>query len=147
MPYKCSIFRSLTQKPGRRSKWRSPLTMGSGPIPPCRAWRSSSRLSRRTGPPPPVPSPAPIPLVRTCCDSGGVWPPLFLFLAGNSSQVSDGAGAVLLMKRSVAVKKGLPILGVFRFCSPTPLHSISCSGAKENGQMIKSLTLSLLYHT
>ncbi|KAG5391211.1 hypothetical protein IGI04_032752 [Brassica rapa subsp. trilocularis] len=34
--------------------------------------------------------------------------------AGNSSQVSDGAGAVLLMKRSVAIKKGLPILGVFR---------------------------------
>ncbi|CAA6655422.1 unnamed protein product [Spirodela intermedia] len=34
--------------------------------------------------------------------------------AGNSSQVTDGAGAVLLMKRSVAVKKGLPILGVFR---------------------------------
>lgn len=34
--------------------------------------------------------------------------------AGNSSQVSDGAGAVLLMKRSVAEQKGLPILGVFR---------------------------------
>ncbi|KDP26413.1 hypothetical protein JCGZ_17571 [Jatropha curcas] len=34
--------------------------------------------------------------------------------AGNASQVSDGAGAVLLMKRSVALKKGLPILGVFR---------------------------------
>jgi acetyl-CoA acyltransferase 1 len=34
--------------------------------------------------------------------------------AGNSSQVSDGAGAVLLMKRSVAMQKGLPILGVFR---------------------------------
>ncbi|KAF8392063.1 hypothetical protein HHK36_022404 [Tetracentron sinense] len=34
--------------------------------------------------------------------------------AGNSSQVSDGAGAVLLMKRSLAMKKGLPILGVFR---------------------------------
>ncbi|PON66109.1 Thiolase [Trema orientale] len=34
--------------------------------------------------------------------------------AGNSSQVSDGAGAVLLAKRSVAEKKGLPILGVFR---------------------------------
>ncbi|KAL6194966.1 hypothetical protein ACLB2K_036041 [Fragaria x ananassa] len=34
--------------------------------------------------------------------------------AGNSSQVSDGAGAVLLMKRSVADQKGLPILGVFR---------------------------------
>ncbi|KAJ8749457.1 hypothetical protein K2173_025652 [Erythroxylum novogranatense] len=34
--------------------------------------------------------------------------------AGNSSQVSDGAAAVLLMKRSLATKKGLPILGVFR---------------------------------
>ncbi|KAF8388357.1 hypothetical protein HHK36_027023 [Tetracentron sinense] len=34
--------------------------------------------------------------------------------AGNSSQVSDGAGAVLLMKRSLALLKGLPILGVFR---------------------------------
>ncbi|XP_078427666.1 3-ketoacyl-CoA thiolase 2, peroxisomal-like [Wolffia australiana] len=34
--------------------------------------------------------------------------------AGNSSQVTDGAGAVLLMKRSLAMKKGLPILGIFR---------------------------------
>uniref|UniRef100_A0A0D9VMP4 acetyl-CoA C-acyltransferase n=1 Tax=Leersia perrieri TaxID=77586 RepID=A0A0D9VMP4_9ORYZ len=34
--------------------------------------------------------------------------------AGNSSQVSDGAGAVLLMRRDIAMKKGLPILGVFR---------------------------------
>jgi len=34
--------------------------------------------------------------------------------AGNASQVSDGAGAVLLMKRILAVQKGLPILGVFR---------------------------------
>ncbi|GAU28057.1 hypothetical protein TSUD_265150 [Trifolium subterraneum] len=34
--------------------------------------------------------------------------------AGNASQVSDGAAAVLLMKRSVAVQKGLPILGIFR---------------------------------
>ncbi|XP_047334843.1 3-ketoacyl-CoA thiolase 2, peroxisomal [Impatiens glandulifera] len=34
--------------------------------------------------------------------------------AGNSSQISDGAGAVLLMKRSTAIQKGLPILGVFR---------------------------------
>lgn len=34
--------------------------------------------------------------------------------AGNSSQVSDGAGAVLLMRRAVAMSKGLPILGVFR---------------------------------
>eukprot|EP00250_Pteridium_aquilinum_P000899 c11077_g1_i1 orf=174-1244(+) len=34
--------------------------------------------------------------------------------AGNASQVSDGAGAVLLMRRSVALRKNLPILGVFR---------------------------------
>ncbi|XP_024974541.1 3-ketoacyl-CoA thiolase 2, peroxisomal-like [Cynara cardunculus var. scolymus] len=34
--------------------------------------------------------------------------------AGTSSQVTDGAAAVLLMKRSLALKKGLPILGVFR---------------------------------
>ncbi|RWR97310.1 3-ketoacyl-CoA thiolase 2, peroxisomal [Cinnamomum micranthum f. kanehirae] len=34
--------------------------------------------------------------------------------AGNASQVSDGAGAVLLMRRSLALQKGLPILGVFR---------------------------------
>ncbi|XP_066389803.1 3-ketoacyl-CoA thiolase 2, peroxisomal-like isoform X2 [Miscanthus floridulus] len=33
---------------------------------------------------------------------------------GNSSQVSDAAGAVLVMKSSVAQKKGLPILSVFR---------------------------------
>ncbi|KAJ9154044.1 hypothetical protein P3X46_027422 [Hevea brasiliensis] len=38
--------------------------------------------------------------------------------AGNSSQVSDGAGAVLLMKRSVAMIKGLSILGVFRYATP-----------------------------
>ncbi|KAI4341615.1 hypothetical protein MLD38_026315 [Melastoma candidum] len=34
--------------------------------------------------------------------------------AGNASQVSDGAAAVLLMKRSNALQRGLPILGVFR---------------------------------
>jgi len=33
--------------------------------------------------------------------------------AGNSSQVSDGAAAVLLARRSVAKKLGLPILGKF----------------------------------
>jgi acetyl-CoA acyltransferase 1 len=33
--------------------------------------------------------------------------------AGNSSQVSDGAAAVLLAKRSVAKKLGLPIVGKF----------------------------------
>ncbi|XP_042382412.1 3-ketoacyl-CoA thiolase 2, peroxisomal-like isoform X1 [Zingiber officinale] len=34
--------------------------------------------------------------------------------AGNASQVSDGAGAVLLMRRDLAMQKGLPILGIFR---------------------------------
>ncbi|CAL9143611.1 unnamed protein product [Musa hybrid cultivar] len=34
--------------------------------------------------------------------------------AGNSSQVTDGAAAVLLMRRDAAMKKGLPVLGVFR---------------------------------
>lgn len=34
--------------------------------------------------------------------------------AGNASQVSDGAGGVLLMRRNIAVQKGLPILGIFR---------------------------------
>jgi len=34
--------------------------------------------------------------------------------AGNASQVSDGAAATLLMRRSVAEKLKLPILGVFR---------------------------------
>lgn len=34
--------------------------------------------------------------------------------AGNSSQVSDGAGAVLLMTRREALRRGLPVLGIFR---------------------------------
>ena len=34
--------------------------------------------------------------------------------AGNSSQVSDGAAAVLLMRRSKAVELGMPIIGVYR---------------------------------
>lgn len=34
--------------------------------------------------------------------------------AGNSSQVSDGAAAVLLMSRAAAAIRGVPILGVFR---------------------------------
>lgn len=37
-----------------------------------------------------------------------------LYFLGTASQISDGAGAVLLMKRSVAMQKGLPILGVWR---------------------------------
>lgn len=40
---------------------------------------------------------------------------LFGGVLGNSSQVSDGAGAVLLMKRRIALEKNLPILGVFRW--------------------------------
>lgn len=39
---------------------------------------------------------------------------VFMNFLGTASQVSDGAAAVLLMKRSVAMQKGLPILGVFR---------------------------------
>lgn len=34
--------------------------------------------------------------------------------AGNSSQVTDGAAAALLMTRREAVRRGLPILGIFR---------------------------------
>lgn len=33
--------------------------------------------------------------------------------AGNASQISDGAAAVLLARRSVAKKLGLPIIGKF----------------------------------
>ena len=33
---------------------------------------------------------------------------------GLRTQISDGASAVLLMKRSEALKRGLPILGIFR---------------------------------
>lgn len=36
--------------------------------------------------------------------------------AGNASQVTDGAGAVLLARRSVAEKLGLPIVGKFVHC-------------------------------
>lgn len=34
--------------------------------------------------------------------------------AGNASQVSDGAAAVLLMTRREALRRGLPVLGIFR---------------------------------
>jgi acetyl-CoA acyltransferase 1 len=34
--------------------------------------------------------------------------------AGNSSQTTDGAAAVLLMKRSEAVKRGLTVQGIWR---------------------------------
>jgi len=44
--------------------------------------------------------------------------------AGSSSQVSDGAAAVLATKRSIAEKLGLPILGVFR--------AFSCVGVEPD---------------
>jgi acetyl-CoA C-acetyltransferase len=34
--------------------------------------------------------------------------------AGNASQFSDGAGACIVMERSLAEKRGLPVMGVFR---------------------------------
>jgi acetyl-CoA C-acetyltransferase len=34
--------------------------------------------------------------------------------AGNASQLSDGAGAVVMMDADLAAKRGLPILGIFR---------------------------------
>src|SRR5262249_25986925 len=34
--------------------------------------------------------------------------------AGNASQLSDGAGAVVMMAADVAARRGLPILGLFR---------------------------------
>ncbi|KAG5629419.1 hypothetical protein H5410_001136 [Solanum commersonii] len=65
----------------------------------------------------------------------GVAPVPHMFThSGNSSQVSDGAAAVLLMKRSIAMQKGLPILGVFRYNSPEDnvkqIHTLNsaCSG-------------------
>lgn len=39
---------------------------------------------------------------------------LVINVVGNSSQISDGAAAVLLARRSYARKNNLPILGVFR---------------------------------
>ena len=41
-----------------------------------------------------------------------VIPPFWL--SGNASQVSDGAGAVILARRSRARELGLPVLGVVR---------------------------------
>ncbi|KAH0725311.1 hypothetical protein KY284_001176 [Solanum tuberosum] len=49
-----------------------------------------------------------------------------MIFLGNSSQVSDGAAAVLLMKRSIAMQKGLPILGVFRCSNNNICDYINC---------------------
>ncbi|PWA73885.1 peroxisomal 3-ketoacyl-CoA thiolase 3 [Artemisia annua] len=48
--------------------------------------------------------------------------------AGTSIQVSDGAGVVLLMKRSTALQKGLPILGLLLLLVFHPRAAIMCSG-------------------
>ncbi len=46
--------------------------------------------------------------LRACFKKDGIVTP------GNSSPMSDGAGALVMMERSLAEEKGLPILGVFR---------------------------------
>lgn len=52
-----------------------------------------------------------LPCNRTCSGKKGVNRSL---PTGNASQVSDGAAAVLLAKRSKAAQLGLPVLGVLR---------------------------------
>jgi acetyl-CoA C-acetyltransferase len=57
-----------------------------------------------------------------------------LVTAGNASQLSDGAAAMVLMERRVAERRGLPILGAFRLmavagCPPEhmgigPIHAV-----------------------
>jgi acetyl-CoA acyltransferase 1 len=48
--------------------------------------------------------------------------------AGNSSQVTDGASAVLMMTRREAERRGLPILGIFRRWVPgsPQQHWVAC---------------------
>jgi acetyl-CoA acyltransferase 1 len=50
--------------------------------------------------------------------------------AGNASQVSDGAAAVLLMKRKTAHKLGLPVLGKFVTSAVVGVSKVSlgCKG-------------------
>ncbi|PPR94281.1 hypothetical protein GOBAR_AA26386 [Gossypium barbadense] len=64
-------------------------------------------------------------------------------MAGNASQVSDGAGAVLLMKRSLALQKGLPILGVFsdQVDDGSILHSFTEIVVGITDDMDEALTL------
>ena len=42
--------------------------------------------------------------------------------AGNASQLSDGAGAVVMMDADLAAKRGLPILGLFRGMQLAAVH-------------------------
>ena len=53
--------------------------------------------------------------------SQSLWPALCNCLSDVLLQVSDGASAVLMMTRREALKRGLPVLGTFRF--PPPSHS------------------------
>lgn len=50
--------------------------------------------------------------------------------------MTDGAGAVLLMKRSVAMRKGLPILGVFRSCILTSFVYLTNKSLKLSFQIL-----------
>lgn len=54
-----------------------------------------------------------VPLPILAC-SGPLKPHPLCFAVGNSSQVSDGAAAILLARRSKAEELGLPILGVLK---------------------------------
>lgn len=58
-------------------------------------------------------SPSPFAVLVTRFDQAEVMI-LVTFLTGNSSQVSDGAAAILLAKRSKAAELGLPVLGVLK---------------------------------
>lgn len=63
--------------------------------------------------------------------------------AGNASQVSDGAAAVLLARRSVAHKLGLPILGKFVTAAVVgvPREFLSAqAGHAQNERALTTLT-------
>ncbi|KAJ0408252.1 hypothetical protein P43SY_004410 [Pythium insidiosum] len=65
--------------------------------------------------------------------------------AGNSSQVSDGAAAVLLMRRSTAKHMGLPILGKFKSFAVTgvPPSIMGIGPAAAIPQALKKADLSI----
>lgn len=59
--------------------------------------------------------------------------------AGNASQLSDGAGAVVMMDADVAAKRGLPILGLFRGMqlSAVPAEEMSIAIAPAIRKLMK----------
>eukprot|EP00934_Nitzschia_sp_Nitz4_P008792 Nitzschia sp. Nitz4//scaffold26_size159584//73096//74368//NITZ4_002492-RA/size159584-snap-gene-0.33-mRNA-1//-1//CDS//3329545085//8782//frame0 len=65
--------------------------------------------------------------------------------AGNSSQTTDGAAAVLLMTRVEAVRRGLPILGVWRgyAVKGVPPHIMGIGPAVAIPAVLKQLDLSV----